>query len=75
MHGNVFEWCADVYEPSYDSAPTNGTARTKGKENNRVIRGGAYESPTSKLRSAYRCWAYPPVRVRSIGLRVLLETP
>ena len=75
MHGNVLDWCQDFYVPNYDGAPADGTARPKGAEGNRVLRGGSYDSPTNKVRSTYRCWGYPPVRHKIIGFRVLLETP
>ncbi len=42
MHGNVDEWCEDVWHPSYGGAPADGSAWLDGedKEPFRVVRGG-----------------------------------
>jgi formylglycine-generating enzyme required for sulfatase activity len=43
MHGNVWEWCEDVWHGNYDKAPTNGSAWTDGgNSDSRVVRGGAW---------------------------------
>ena len=34
MHGNAYEWVEDCWFPSYEGAPTDGSARTKGSELN-----------------------------------------
>jgi formylglycine-generating enzyme required for sulfatase activity len=42
MHGNVDEWCEDVWHPDYEGAPADGSAWLDGedKEPFRVMRGG-----------------------------------
>ncbi len=42
MHGNVDEWCEDVWHPNYEGAPADGSAWLDGedKEPFRVVRGG-----------------------------------
>ena len=42
MHGNVDEWCEDVWHDSYEGAPTDGSAWLVGEEYQpfRVVRGG-----------------------------------
>jgi formylglycine-generating enzyme required for sulfatase activity len=42
MHGNVDEWCEDVWHPSYDGAPADGSAWLDGEDQEpfRVVRGG-----------------------------------
>ena len=42
MHGNVSEWCEDVWHDSYENAPTDGSARLDGEKHQpfRVARGG-----------------------------------
>jgi len=58
MHGNVAEWCLDLYQANYygslppDKWPTDPRGPEKGK--NHVIRGGHFSSPSSGVRSASR---------------------
>jgi len=42
MHGNVDEWCEDVWHPNYEGAPTDGSAWLDGEDREpfRVVRGG-----------------------------------
>lgn len=42
MHGNVDEWCEDVWHPNYEGAPADGSAWLDGEEREpfRVVRGG-----------------------------------
>ena len=41
VHGNVWEWCEDVWHDSYEGAPADGSAWTTGDSNRRVVRGGS----------------------------------
>jgi acetoin utilization deacetylase AcuC-like enzyme/formylglycine-generating enzyme required for sulfatase activity len=54
MHGNVAEWCNDLYAGNYYSqSPEKDPRRPKeGKE--RVLRGGSWKSSADTCRSAYR---------------------
>jgi formylglycine-generating enzyme required for sulfatase activity len=51
--GNVWEWTEDCWNDSYNGAPSDGSAWTKGDCGRRVSRGGS--------------WADEPVFVRSAG--------
>jgi len=73
MHGNVWEWCQDVWHDSYDSAPTNGRAWLTGKNpTRRVFRGGAWSSRATRVRSANRDWMEATTRDPNIGLRLVI---
>jgi formylglycine-generating enzyme required for sulfatase activity len=55
MHGNVWEWCEDLYHENYNGAPTDGSAWLSGGEQEyRVLRGGSWKYSARDLRSAYR---------------------
>jgi formylglycine-generating enzyme required for sulfatase activity len=68
MHGNVVEWCSDVYtaEPGPTPAPEGAS---------RVLRGGSYVASADQVRSAWR-EGYPPKSDgREYGLRVAWSPP
>ena len=55
MHGNVWEWCEDVWHEDYNGAPTDGSAWTKGgNQGRRVLRGGSWYGSPKYCRSAFR---------------------
>jgi formylglycine-generating enzyme required for sulfatase activity len=74
MHGNVWEWCADAWRENYDGAPVDGAAYIAG-ESERVLRGGAWNSPPDRLRSAARSKGDPARRTNDIGFRVAKSAP
>jgi formylglycine-generating enzyme required for sulfatase activity len=57
LAGNVWEWVADTYHPSYDGAPADGSAWEGGAS--RVVRGGCFVSSAEVLRVSYRHDVYP----------------
>ena len=55
MHGNVWEWCEDVWHNRYDGAPADGDAWTDGGSTaKRVLRGGSWGSEARVARAACR---------------------
>jgi formylglycine-generating enzyme required for sulfatase activity len=75
MLGNVFEWCEDVYHPTYDGAPSDGTARTEPSESgHRVFRGGGWGNGPRGSRCAARAEHSAGFRGSDHGFRVVVET-
>ena len=75
MHGNVWEWCEDVWHDSYEGAPGDGRAWTTGSnEHWRVLRGGSWGSVPRYLRSASRNGYWPGLRCNLDGFRVAAGT-
>jgi formylglycine-generating enzyme required for sulfatase activity len=69
LHGNVFEWCQDVYADYDEGRAADPTGPADGDA--RVLRGGSWLSAACYCRSAYRHWADPGVRSAHYGLRLV----
>jgi formylglycine-generating enzyme required for sulfatase activity len=55
VHGNVWEWCEDIWHDTYNYAPTDGSAWLRGGDDHvRVVRGGSWGSNPRVLRAANR---------------------
>ena len=70
MSGNVSEWASDCLNNSYEGAPADGSAWTTGNCDLHALRGGAWNSGPSNLRSANRDWDAAGFRVNRNGFRV-----
>jgi formylglycine-generating enzyme required for sulfatase activity len=77
MHGNIFEWTEDCYEPDRAHAPADGSANKEGNCANRVFRSGTFLSNPYMQRSARRGAPYPATqRGRNyLGFRVAKTLP
>ncbi|MCY4572526.1 MAG: formylglycine-generating enzyme family protein [Gemmatimonadetes bacterium] len=60
--GNVREWTQDCWNDGYSDAPTDGSAWRSGDCTNRVLRGGSWNGPPWRLRSAYRSGSWAEYR-------------
>jgi len=76
MHGNVFEWCQDLYAP-YGSEKVVSDPVGPAQGDYRVLRGGSFYNQTSDVRSAYRLYTYtqPDLRSFIFGFRATVLPP
>jgi formylglycine-generating enzyme required for sulfatase activity len=65
MHGNVAEWCADVWQDSYNHAPDNENLKAP-----RVLRGGSWIHLPGCCRSAHRLNSSPNSKSDAFGFRI-----
>jgi formylglycine-generating enzyme required for sulfatase activity len=71
VHGNVWEWCEDVWHDTYDGAPTDGSAWLQGGEaSRRVLRGGSWFNDPRYLRAANRYGSAAGGRDYNSGFRL-----
>jgi len=75
VHGNVWEWVQDCWNPTQNGAPADGTARLTGDCRQRVMRSGSWYYFSKNIRSAWRFKNDARVRSYGIGFRVLRELP
>jgi formylglycine-generating enzyme required for sulfatase activity len=71
MHGNVSEWTQDCWNTTYKGAPKDGSAWNEGGCIYAVVRGGAWPSNPTVLRSAYRAGSGRANRVSHYGFRLI----
>jgi formylglycine-generating enzyme required for sulfatase activity len=71
MHGNVWEWCEDIWDNNYRGAPDDGSARLdpSGDAAVRVIRGGSWRDDARYVRAAFRIRFGPGDRYGNLGFR------
>jgi formylglycine-generating enzyme required for sulfatase activity len=72
MQGNTWAWVEDCYHPTYDGAPTDGSAWLVDcpDDHTRVERGGGKNAPPRFIRSAVRLPVAADTRRPSLGIRV-----
>ena len=78
MHGNVWEWCEDVWQDSLGGEAVSDPWLIGGKEGEkkrsvlRVVRGGSWNDGGRHVRSAIRGGGRPDDRNRYMGFRLSL---
>jgi formylglycine-generating enzyme required for sulfatase activity len=80
MHGNVAEWCNDIYDKDYYHRSPAANARGPSDGKQYVLRGGSWKSPPETLRSSYRLAEDPGfsdacLARDAIGFRCVRKTP
>lgn len=75
MHGNLFEWTQDCWNPNYQGAPSDEKPWEAGDCSNRVFRGGSWQNDADYVRSATRFSDKADERSIRIGFRVARTLP
>jgi formylglycine-generating enzyme required for sulfatase activity len=73
LHGNVWEWCADIWSGSYAGAPTDGSIWEKGDNSRSPLRGGSWLNDPDFCRSAVRDYYSRVLAFKFIGFRIVCE--
>jgi formylglycine-generating enzyme required for sulfatase activity len=69
IHGNVWEWCSDLYGTYSTSVQNDPKGPTSGKSH--VRRGGGWNDRARRCRTAYRDNVAPAYQDYSIGIRLV----
>lgn len=74
MHGNVWEWCEDIWADNYESTPRDGSANKIGDAKLKVLRGGSWADSSRYVRSSNRNGYYMDGCDNDLGFRLVLAT-
>jgi formylglycine-generating enzyme required for sulfatase activity len=74
MHGNVWEWCLDGWNDSYEGAPTDGNMWESNNER-KVLRGGSWDDLPTNCRAANRSSLARDLRFNAFGFRICCIVP
>lgn len=69
--GNAWEWCWDIYDASYYSKSEETDPRGPDKGDNRVYRGGNFESKAEFIRITRRFNLSPRMKTGLVGIRLV----
>jgi len=81
LHGNVWEWCQDVYSDTYQNRAIDGSSHKEEggtffkKEDKKVLRGGSWYHDLSRSCSGNRTGENKTVQTNRIGFRLQRTLP
>ncbi|MFP4056735.1 MAG: FlgO family outer membrane protein [Candidatus Brocadiia bacterium] len=79
MHGNVWEWCQDRFDPGFyarrPSPDADPLCRTASERLGPVLRGGSWREGPERVRAACRDWSVETVGGPDRGFRVVMDVP
>jgi len=70
VHGNVYEWVEDCWNPDHRGAPNDGSARLSGDCRYRIMRGGSWVTHGYQMRAAKRLRYTTDYRYDDYGFRI-----
>ncbi|MFA5785149.1 MAG: formylglycine-generating enzyme family protein [Phycisphaerae bacterium] len=73
MHGNVSEWCQDIFKNDYYKKSPTTNPCNDGLKGSRIVRGGAWCHSPVMLRSAERSKRIQGADRKFLGFRVVME--
>lgn len=73
MHGNVWEWCASIYDELYSGLELMDAGHLDDDIRERVVRGGSWHNVPGGLRSASRNKLMPNYHYLRVGFRIVRD--